>query len=90
MKNLNLTLKSGSRLAVVGLNGAGKSTFIHLLCRLYEPTSGKIYMNGQDISEFDPEEYFSLIAPVFQNVECFAFPLAENVSMDVPEEKSRR
>lgn len=55
LKNLNLTLKPGHRLAVVGLNGAGKSTFIHLLCRLYEPTSGKIYMNGQDISEFDPE-----------------------------------
>lgn len=85
LKNLSLTLKPGSRLAVVGLNGAGKSTFIHLLCRLYEPTSGKIYMNGQDIQKFDLEEYFSLIAPVFQNVECFAFPLAENVSMDVPE-----
>lgn len=52
LKNLNLTLKAGERLAVVGLNGAGKSTFIMLLCRLYEPTKGTIYMNGQDISKY--------------------------------------
>lgn len=89
LKNLNITLHPGKRLAVVGLNGAGKTTFINLLCRLYEPTEGKIYMNGQDISRFDPEEYFELIAPVFQNVECFAFPLAENVSMKVPKETDR-
>lgn len=89
LKNLNLTLKAGKRLAVVGLNGAGKTTFIKLLCRLYEPTEGTIYMNGQNISAFDKEEYFDLIAPVFQNVECFAFPLAENVSMTVPEETDK-
>ncbi len=89
LKDLNLTLKPGKRLAVVGLNGAGKSTFIKLLCRLYEPTEGKIYMNGQDILQFDREEYFQLIAPVFQNVECFAFPIAENVSMTVPEETDK-
>lgn len=84
LRNLNLTLEAGKRLAVVGLNGAGKSTFIKLLCRLYEPTEGTIYMNGMDISTFSKKEYYKLIAPVFQNVECFAFPLAENVSMDVP------
>lgn len=89
LRGLNITLKPGKRLAVVGLNGAGKTTFINLLCRLYEPTEGKIYMNGQDISQFDVEEYFDLIAPVFQNVECFSFPLAENVSMKVPEETDR-
>lgn len=89
LKNLNITLKPGKRLAVVGLNGAGKTTFINLLCRLYEPTEGTIYMNGQDISLFDKEAYFELIAPVFQNVECFAFPLAENVSMTVPEKTDK-
>jgi len=89
LKNLNITLHPGKRLAVVGLNGAGKTTFINLLCRLYEPTEGKIYMNGQDISKYDLEEYFELIAPVFQNVECFAFPIAENVSMKVPGETDK-
>ena len=89
LKNLNLTLHPGQRLAVVGLNGAGKTTFIKLLCRLYEPTEGKIYLNGQDISEFCLEEYYQMIAPVFQNVECFAFPLAENISMELPENTDR-
>ena len=86
LKNLNLTLSPGERLAVVGLNGAGKSTFIKLLLRLYEPTEGRILLNGTDIKEYDRNSYYSLFAPVFQEVYQFAFPLAENVSMNTPEE----
>ena len=56
LKNLNLTVIAGERLAVVGLNGAGKTTFIKLLLRLYEPTEGKIYLNGTDVSCYDKEE----------------------------------
>ncbi len=85
LKDLNLTLSSGERLAVVGLNGAGKSTFIKLLLRLYEPTKGRILLNGTDIREYDRNSYYSLFAPVFQEVYQFAFPLAENISMDTPE-----
>lgn len=85
LKNLNLTLSQGERLAVVGLNGAGKSTFIKLLLRLYEPTEGRILLNGTDIREYDRNSYYSLFAPVFQEVNQFAFPLVENVSMDTPE-----
>ncbi len=85
LKNLNLKLSSGERLAVVGLNGAGKSTFIKLLLRLYEPTEGRILLNGTDIQEYDKNSYYNLFAPVFQEVYLFAFPLAENVSMDTPE-----
>ena len=85
LKNLNLTVKAGERLAVVGLNGAGKTTFIKLLLRLYEPTEGKIYLNGTDISTFDKEEYYDLFSPVFQDVNLFAYPLCENVSMSTPE-----
>lgn len=84
LKELNLTIKAGERLAVVGLNGAGKTTFIKLLCRLYEPTSGRILLNGIDIREFDRNAYFELISPVFQNVECYAFPISQNVSMKSP------
>lgn len=89
LKNLTLTLEAGNRLAVVGLNGAGKSTFVKLLCRLYEPTEGTITMNGVDISTYNRKDYFRLIAPVFQDVETFAFPLAENVSMHPKEETDR-
>ena len=89
LKDLNLTLKAGERLAVVGLNGAGKSTFIKLLLRLYEPTEGKILLNGVDISTYEINSYYEIFAPVFQDVRLFAFTLAENVSMKAPEETDR-
>ena len=84
LKNLTLKLNAGERLAVVGLNGAGKSTFIKLLLRLYEPTEGEILLNGVNIREYNKRSYYSVFAPVFQDVELFAFPLAENVSMQPP------
>ena len=89
LKNLNLTFSAGQRLAVVGLNGAGKSTFIKLLLRLYDVTEGQILCNGTDIREFDRSEYFKLFSPAFQEVEVFAFPLCENVSMRLSEDTDR-
>lgn len=90
LKDLNLTLNAGEKLAVVGLNGAGKTTFIKLLLRLYEPTEGTISLNGIDIRRFRRSEYYGLFAPVFQNVELFAFPMSENVSMKNPSDTDRR
>ena len=90
LKNLNLTLKAGERLAVVGTNGAGKSTMIKLLLRLYEPTEGRILLNGVDVREYDKKSYFAIFAPVFQQVELFAFPMEENVSMKAPGETDSR
>lgn len=84
VKHLNLTLSPGKRMAVVGLNGAGKTTFIKLLLGLYTPTEGRILLNGTDIRRFRRSEYFTLFSPVFQNVELLAFPLGENVSMKRP------
>ena len=81
LRHLNLKINAGERLAVVGLNGAGKTTMIKLLLRLYDPTEGVITLNGVDIKKYDREEYYKLFAPVFQDVETFAFPIAENVSM---------
>ena len=81
LKGLNLTIKAGEKLAVVGLNGAGKTTFIKLLLKLYEPTKGRILLNGEDISKYDRDEYYKLFSPVFQDVWMFAFPLKSNVSM---------
>ena len=86
LKNLNLTVKAGERLAVVGLNGAGKSTFIKLLLRLYEPTEGEILLNGVNVKDYNRHDYYQVFAPVFQTVELFAFPLAENISMQAPDE----
>ena len=81
LKNLSLTIRPGEKLAVVGLNGAGKSTFIKLLLRLYKPTEGRILLNGEDISGYSRKDYYKLFSPVFQDVWMFAFPLKSNVSM---------
>lgn len=81
LKNLNLTIKAGEKLAVVGLNGAGKTTMIKLLLRLYEPTEGVLLLNGTDIRTYSREDYYRLFAPVFQDVQVMAFPIAENISM---------
>ncbi len=89
LKNLNLSFPAGQRLAVVGLNGAGKTTFIKLLLRLYDVTEGEILLNGVNIRNFRKKEYYNLFAPVFQNVELFAFPMAENVSMQSPEKTDK-
>lgn len=89
LKDLSICLKAGEKLAVVGLNGAGKTTFVKLLCRLYEPAEGRIYMNGIDIAEYDLYNYWKLIAPVFQEDESFAFPIAQNVSMQKKEDQNR-
>ncbi|MBE6855556.1 MAG: ABC transporter ATP-binding protein, partial [Ruminococcus sp.] len=86
VRHLNLTLSAGERLAIVGLNGAGKTTFIKLLLRLYDVTEGRILLNGTDIREFDRAEYYQLFAPAFQDVTVFAFPMEENVSMRPKEE----
>lgn len=80
LKNVNLTIKNGAKLAVVGVNGAGKTTFIKLIMKLYEPSEGRILLNDVDIKEYNREEYFKLFSPVFQNVECFAMPIYQNIS----------
>lgn len=89
LKKLNLTLEAGKRLAVVGLNGAGKTTFIKLLLRLYDVSEGEILLNGVNIKKYKKQEYYRLFSPVFQNVEIFAFPMAENVSMKRHDETDR-
>ena len=89
LKNLNLSFPAGQRLAVVGLNGAGKTTFIKLLLRLYDVTEGEILLNGINIKKFRRNEYYRLFSPVFQNVELFAFPMSENISMKSPEKTDK-
>lgn len=84
IRDLNLTFPAGQRLAVVGLNGAGKTTFIKLLLRLYDVTEGEILVNGINIKKFKKADYYRLFSPVFQSVELYAFPMSENVSMKSP------
>ena len=81
LKNVNIKIKSGEHLSIVGLNGAGKTTFIKLLCRLYDVSEGRILIDGVDIKDYSMEEYRKLFAVVFQDFQLFAFSLKDNVAM---------
>lgn len=87
--NLKLTLKPGDHMAIVGRNGSGKTTFIKLLCRLYDVTEGSIRVNGRDIREYTNEEYIDIFSVVFQDYRMFSLKLGENIaaSEDMDEEK---
>lgn len=80
LKNISLKLKVGERLAVVGENGSGKTTFIKLLCRLYDPSEGEICMNDFNIRKYDYRQYLSLFSVVFQDYTLLSLPLGNNVS----------
>lgn len=80
LKNVSFRFKSGQKLAVVGANGAGKTTFIKLLCRLYDPSEGEILLNGIDIRKYDYDEYIRMFSIVFQDYKIFSFSVAENVA----------
>lgn len=80
LKNISLKFKVGERLAVVGQNGSGKTTFIKLLCRLYDPTEGEILLNGIDICKYDYREYLNVFSVVFQDFQLLSMSLGENVA----------
>ena len=83
LKHINQKIKIGTKTAIVGKNGAGKTTFIKLLCRLYEPTEGQILLNGIDIRYYDYKDYAKLFSVVFQDFNLFSFSIAQNVSGDI-------
>lgn len=89
LRHLNLSLKVGEKLALVGRNGSGKSTIVKLMARLYPVTEGSITLNGIDVNKYNVDEYRSLLAVVFQDFKLFPFSMAENVagSMTVDEKR---
>lgn len=89
LSHVNAKLKAGQKMAVVGKNGAGKTTFIKLLCRLYDPTEGEILLNGININQYDYKEYMKLFSIVFQDFQLFSFTLAENVASSSVYEEER-
>ena len=80
LRHVNVRFKVGGRLAVVGENGSGKTTFIKLLCRLYDPQEGEILLNGIDIKKYDYHEYMDLFSIVFQDFKLLSQPLGDNVA----------
>lgn len=80
LRHVNMKFKVGEKLAVVGMNGSGKTTFIKLMCRLYDPTEGEILLNGVNIKKYDYDEYLAVFSVVFQDFKLFSFSLGENVA----------
>ncbi|MCI8287242.1 MAG: ABC transporter ATP-binding protein [Lachnospiraceae bacterium] len=80
LRHVNLKFRIGEKLAVVGVNGSGKTTFIKLMCRLYDPTEGEILLNGVNIKKYDYDEYMAIFSIVFQDFRLFGFRLGENVA----------
>jgi ATP-binding cassette subfamily B protein len=78
---LDVTIEAGTSLAVVGVNGAGKTTLAKLLCRLYDPTSGAIEVDGVDLRDLDLESWRSRVTAVFQDFVRYQLPLRDNVSL---------
>ena len=89
LRHINMKFPLKSRLAVVGMNGSGKTTFIKLLCRLYDPTEGEILLNGIDIRKYRYDEYINLFSVVFQDFKLFSLPLGENLAAS-PQFDSRK
>lgn len=80
IRNMSLTLHPGEKIALVGLNGAGKTTFVKLLCGFYDPDEGRVLLNGIDIREFNRQEYYDLFSAVFQEMSMLDLTVAEHVA----------
>ena len=89
LRNVSVKLDMKSRFAIVGRNGAGKTTFIKLLCRFYDVTEGFITLNGINIREYDYQEYLNLFASVFQDFSLFSIPVKENVACNEERDDER-
>lgn len=89
LKNINVTVHAGEKVALIGLNGAGKTTLVKLICGFYHPTEGEILLNGIPAQEFNREEWYSLMAVLFQDYTFPALTLDENLTGQEPGEIDR-
>lgn len=80
LKDISLTIRAGERIAIVGANGAGKTTLVKLLCGLYTPTEGEVLLNGNPVSAYNRDGYYTLFSAVFQDIHMLSSSIAENIS----------
>ena len=92
LRHVNMKFQVGKRLAIVGENGSGKTTFIKLLCRLYDPQEGQILLNGIDIRKYRYDDYMNIFSVVFQDFQLICQPLGNNVagSMEYDRDRARK
>lgn len=88
LKDATFEIKNGETVALVGKNGAGKSTIVKLLCKFYEPTEGNIYLNDINIKNINTKEYYKILSPTFQDFRLFPFRISENITGKLKDEIS--
>ncbi len=81
LEDISFSVKKGECISFVGLNGAGKSTIVKLLCRLYDVTSGEIRVNGKNITSYKYPDYIRIMAVVFQDFKLFSYSIEENIKL---------
>ncbi|MDU6547623.1 ABC transporter ATP-binding protein, partial [Anaerococcus vaginalis] len=86
LENCSFEIKNGETVALVGKNGAGKSTIVKLLCKFYKPTKGNIYLNEININDIDTKTYYKILSPTFQDFRLFPFRISENISANLLDE----
>ncbi len=89
LKNINITIPFGQKLSIVGENGAGKTTFVKLMTRMYDPTEGEILLDGVNIKTIDYEQYMSIFSSVFQDYRLFSFSIKDNVAFAQPMDEDK-
>lgn len=89
LKDVTITIPFGQKLSIVGENGAGKTTFVKLLTRMYDPTEGEILLDGVNIKRIDYDQYMSFFSSVFQDYKLFSFSIKENVALAQPMNEDR-
>lgn len=89
INNMSFKINKGENIAIVGENGAGKTTAIKLLCGLYYPTNGDILINGKSSRDFSSESYFDLFSAVFQDYFFMPMTIAENISAEMDYDKEK-
>ena len=89
LRHVNMKFRVGKRLAIVGENGSGKTTFIKLLCRLYDPQEGQILLNGIDIRKYNYRDYMDIFSVVFQDFQLICQPLGANVAGSMRYDRDR-
>lgn len=81
LRDVSCTIRPGSRTAIVGENGSGKTTFVKLICRLYDPTEGEILLDGQNIKMYNYQDYMRILSVVFQDFKLLSFSLGSNIAL---------
>lgn len=89
LRHVSIRFRIGNKMAIVGENGSGKTTFIKLLCRLYDPTEGEILLNGIDIRKYDYKEYMEVFSVVFQDFELLAYSVGQNIAASETYDRDR-